>query len=120
MERVKEVDFAVPYDADYQTSYLTQQKGIIHLMPWGYYGGEYYWTLFNSAGDAQSPVVGVFADKSGNCALRRTRADPEWSAATTGWEAATKAAALMCRLDAERRMPAPSRLSIFGGGSTSA
>ncbi|HZK83003.1 MAG TPA: glycosyl hydrolase family 28-related protein, partial [Humisphaera sp.] len=63
---VKEVDFAVPYDADYGTSYLTQQKSIIHLMPWGWYGGEYYWTLFNSTGDAQSPVVGVFADKSGN------------------------------------------------------
>ena len=63
---VKEVDFAVPYDADYQTSYLTQKKGIIHLMPWGYYGGEYYWMLFNSMGDAQSPVLGVFADKSGN------------------------------------------------------
>ena len=63
---VKEVDFAVPYDADYQTSYLTQKKGIIHLMPWGFYGGEYYWMLFNSMGDAQSPTVGVFADKSGN------------------------------------------------------
>ena len=64
--QVKEVDFAVPYDADYATSYLTQQKSIIHLMPWGYYGGEYYWMLFNSMGDANSPVVGVFADKSGN------------------------------------------------------
>jgi hypothetical protein len=64
--QVKEVDFTVPYDADYNTGYLTQQKSIVHLMPWGWYGGEYYWTLFNSAGDAQSPVVGVFADKSGN------------------------------------------------------
>jgi hypothetical protein len=64
--KVKVVDFAVPYDADYQTGYLTQQKSIIHLMPWGYYGGESYWMLFNSMGEVNSPVVGVFADKSGN------------------------------------------------------
>ncbi|HWE01756.1 MAG TPA: glycosyl hydrolase family 28-related protein [Tepidisphaeraceae bacterium] len=64
--QVKEADFAVPYDTNYDTSYQTQGKSIIHLMPWGYYGGEYYWMLFNSAGDAESPAVGVFADKSGN------------------------------------------------------
>src|SRR5665213_2143154 len=48
----------------------------------------------------------------------RTRADPEWSAATTGWEAATKAAASMYRLRAERRTLAPFRLSAFDGAST--
>jgi hypothetical protein len=62
--RVKEVDRAVPFDGDYISSYITQDKGIIHLMPWGWYGGEYYWMLFNSHRDSMSPVVGVFADKS--------------------------------------------------------
>ena len=66
--RVQDVDWAVPFDADYTTSYLTQGKSIIHLMPWGWYGGEYYWTLFNSQGDDASPVVAVFADKSGETA----------------------------------------------------
>jgi len=62
---VQEVDWAVPFDADYSTSYATQDKSIIHLMPWGSYQGEYYWMLFNSQADAASPVVGIFADKAG-------------------------------------------------------
>ena len=67
--RIKDVDWTVPFDADYVTSYLTQEKGIIHLMPWGYHGGEYYWLLFDSRGDAGSPVIGVFADKAGESAF---------------------------------------------------
>ena len=66
--QIKDVDWAVPFDADYTTGYLTQEKSIIHLMPWGGYLGEYYWVLFNSQGDDSSPVVGVFADKSGKSA----------------------------------------------------
>jgi hypothetical protein len=62
--KVKDVDWTIPFDGDYVSSYVTQDKCIIHLMPWGWYGGEYYWMLFNSQGDSTSPVVGVFADKS--------------------------------------------------------
>ncbi len=62
---IEDTDFTVPLDADYTTSYQTQDKTIIHLMPWGTYLGEHYWLLFNSRDD-NSPVVGVFADKSGN------------------------------------------------------
>lgn len=66
--QIKEVDWAVPFDADYTTSYLTQGKGIVHLMPWGSYLGEYYWMLFNSQADDDGPVVAVFADKAGQTA----------------------------------------------------
>ena len=62
--QIKLVDWAVPFDADYTTSYLTQGKGIIHLMPWGSYAAEYFWMLFNSQGNDASPVVAVFADKA--------------------------------------------------------
>lgn len=58
------VDWTVPFDADYYTSYQTQGRGIVHLMPWGNYLGESYWMLFNAQGDANSPVIGIFADKA--------------------------------------------------------
>ena len=66
--RLQDVDWTVPFDADYTTSYLTQGKSIIHLMPWGHHFGEYYWMLFNSRGDDASPVLAVFADKAGQTA----------------------------------------------------
>ena len=117
--QVKEVDWAVPFDADYGTSYLTQGKSIIHLMPWGNYLGEYYWMLFNSQGDAASPVVGVFADKGG----RRRGPMPvgrAWSPATTGSKAAAKGVASTCRSHGAHPTPEPSRSSGFDGASMSA
>lgn len=66
--RVQDADWTVPFDKDYFTSYLTQGNGIVHIMPWGNYLGEYYWMLFNNQGDDNSPVVGVFADKAGRTA----------------------------------------------------
>ncbi|MCL1857517.1 MAG: glycoside hydrolase family 55 protein, partial [Kiritimatiellaeota bacterium] len=36
-----------------------------HLLPWGNHYAEYFWMLFDSQGDAKSPVVGVFADQLG-------------------------------------------------------
>jgi hypothetical protein len=65
---IKDVDWTVPFDADYGTGYLTQGRSIIHLEPWGNYLGEYYWLLYNAQADDNSPVVGIFADKGGRTA----------------------------------------------------
>ena len=66
--RIMEIDFSIPYDADYHTSYETRGKGITHLYPCVHVDtvatSESYWLLFNSVGGVQSPVMGVFSDKS--------------------------------------------------------
>ncbi|MHB9134186.1 MAG: glycosyl hydrolase family 28-related protein [Armatimonadota bacterium] len=65
---LREADLPVPFDADYGTSYLTQGKSFIHLLPWGSYYGEYYWLLFNAQDDEKSPLMGIFADEGGRTA----------------------------------------------------
>ncbi|MHB9133468.1 MAG: hypothetical protein ACYDBB_20575 [Armatimonadota bacterium] len=63
-DRQTDVFFDLPFDADYQSTYITSLKDhCIRWMqpwdPWMFDSGS-YWMLFNKDGDATSPLIGFF------------------------------------------------------------